>query len=384
MKLLTWNPIITLIVLSVVKISALSAQTKGVVVDENTYLPIAYVNIHSSDGYNVRGTTCDENGEFDINFDFRNLVFSHINYNQISVEKAEMHDTIFLTPASILLREVVVSNIRPDWIEKKLKSFVKLKSENYRTEAKNFAYRYDSYTLSDSSGYAFQSSGDLHIPPLTKNERCFIDAKTNVVKYKDGSAGTDFSSLQRILYDDFIAKFDDKFIRDYSFSQYPAFENEDENLVPLLFTNKKYKDVSGYIILDTLNNVIVEFERNSGTEYNVKTQTNGILRNYVAAWGASYHLLETKVKTSYKKSGNSYYLSESKYKSTQKIVSENKKHKWTNFHAAEAQLVVGEETQADTDKMIVVPKHWYMAIYTKKIQREDAALQNVPKRFERF
>ncbi|MDR2968407.1 MAG: carboxypeptidase-like regulatory domain-containing protein [Tannerellaceae bacterium] len=383
MKLLTSKQITVLIALLATGINVLFAQTKGVVADKNTHLPVGYVNIYTSNTDIVRGTNSDENGIFIAAFDFQNLTFSHINYNKITVEKSEINDTIFLTPIVNLLQEIVVTNARPDWIENKLKEVVRQKKKKYRTETKDFEYHYDSYTLSDSSGYAFQSSGNLRIPSLVKKERYFIEPKANIIKYKDESAGTDFGNFRRILYEDFIVYFDEKFINSNDFSQNLSFE--DDNLVQLLFTDKKYKDVVGYCILDTLNNVIVEVEQNLGTDYNLKTKTKGILRNYANSKGISYNILEIKVRTSYKKSGNGYYLSESKYKLTQQIVSENKKHKWTYLEAVEAQLFVNDETKINTSKMIVVPKFRYItAIYTKKMQREDAALQNIPKTFEKF
>lgn len=385
MKSLTLKQITVLITLLLIEISVLSAQKRNIVADEYTHLPIEYVNIYTSNAGNVRATNSDKDGMFEIDFDFQDLVFSHISYNKISIEKAKMSDTIFLTPNAILLQEVIVTNAPQTWIDNKLKEVVKQKKKNYRTKTKDFTYRYDSYTLSDSAGYAFQSSGTLQIPFLTSKERYSIDAQKNIIKYKDNTAGTDFTNLRRILYDDFIVSFDNKFIKDNNFSQNMSFENENDNLVQVLFSNKNYDDVSGYLILDTLNNVIVEVEQNAGTDYNIKTGINGLLRNYASSKGFSYNILESKVKTSYKKSGNSYYLSESKYKLTQKQALDHKKHKWTFFHASEAQLFVGDETQINTAKMIVLPEIKFMiAIYTKKMRQEDEALQNVPKTFEKF
>ena len=41
-------------------------------------------------------------------------------------------------------------------------------------------------------------------------------------------------------------------------------------LFQLVFTSKKFKDDEGYVLIDTLNNIIIEAERNLGTDSNIK------------------------------------------------------------------------------------------------------------------
>ena len=86
------------------------SQTKGVVVDITTRQPIPYVSIYTKNTESVLGSMSNEQGQFSINFSFNTLFLSHINYEKIEIKKENVRDTIYLTPASILLNEVVVSN----------------------------------------------------------------------------------------------------------------------------------------------------------------------------------------------------------------------------------------------------------------------------------
>ena len=81
-----------------------SAQTKGVVVDESGK-PIPYVNIWV-ENENI-GTTSEENGEFSINVsDNKYLIFSAIGY-ETQRKISNVLDKIVLTSNAIELNEVI-------------------------------------------------------------------------------------------------------------------------------------------------------------------------------------------------------------------------------------------------------------------------------------
>ncbi|MBF6641455.1 carboxypeptidase-like regulatory domain-containing protein [Flavobacterium sp. J49] len=90
---------------------SLSAQTKGIVVDENNK-PIPYVNIWV-ENENI-GTTSDENGAFIMNIsEDKTLVFSSVGFE---VKKTTVKDgeKVILVTAIYNLREVVISKRKQD------------------------------------------------------------------------------------------------------------------------------------------------------------------------------------------------------------------------------------------------------------------------------
>ena len=197
----------------------LFAQTKGVVVDKVSRQPISYVSIYAKTGDKVLGTVTNDKGEFSIDFSFQTLFFSHISYEKTEITKSDLRDSIYLIPTTTLLTEVVVSSRQPKWIKSVLTKIVEQKNKNYQATEKVFSYKYETYTLNDSNGYAFRSNGNLLIPQLKKNAQFKIDAQKNIIKYKDNTAGTDFSNLRRMLYDDFLLNLDNNFIIVISFIQ---------------------------------------------------------------------------------------------------------------------------------------------------------------------
>lgn len=363
----------------------LVSQTKGIIVDKETRQPVPYVSIYTKNGDKVFGTMSNEQGGFSIDFSFQSLFFSHINYEKAEIKKLNLGDTIYLVPSTVILNEIVVNNKAPQWINKVLKETVKQKVKNYQTSEKILSYNYETYTLTDSNGYAFKSNGNLAIPQLKKNSQYRIDAQKNIIKYKNQTAGVDFSNLRRMVYDDFISNFDNNFIKENNFTQNNSFENKNPNLVQLLFTSEKNQDDDGYIVIDTLNNVILEAERNSGTDFNIKTQTSSILRNAASAIGFHYNTWITKSNTKYTKIGQSYYISESKYKFYMKTSTKNKKVDAKYFTSIESKLYLDNKLKTISQKLIPLPKPYYLiAIMSKQMRQEEEALNKVTVSFEKF
>ena len=376
---------LTVQMLLIITTQLLMSQTKGVVVDITTRQPIPYVSIYTKNTESVLGSMSNEQGQFSINFSFNTLFLSHINYEKIEIKKENVRDTIYLTPASILLNEVVVSNRQPKWINSVLSRVIKDKEKNYQTLEKTLSYKYETYTLTDSNGYAFNSKGNIEFPKMKKNAQFKIDAQKNTIKYKDKTAGVDFSNFRRMLYNDFISGFDNKFIKEYNFRQNSSFINEDNNIIQLVFTSKKYQDDEGYIVLDTLKNVIIEAEKNSGTEFNIKTQTTAILRNVAASRGFNYDTWITKSNTKYAKIGQSYYISECKYKFYMKSTTKNKKVDAKYFTSIESKLFISNKIENASTVFKVIPKPYYLiAIMSKQMRLEEEALNKVPVSFEGF
>lgn len=363
----------------------LMSQTKGIIVDKETRKPIEFVSIYTKDGDKIFGAMSNERGEFNVNFSFQTLFFSHINYEKIEIVKSDLGDTVYLVPTNIVLNEVVVSNKQPQWLDRVLLKTVEQKTKKYQTSEKALSYTYETYTLTDSNGYAFKSKGNIVIPQLKKNPQFQIDAQRNTIKYKDKTAGVDFSNLRRMLYDDFMSNFDIKFIKENNFSHNRSFENKNTNIIQLVFTSKKFPDDEGYIVIDTLNNVVIEAEKNSGTDFNIKTQTSSILRNVAAARGFHYNIWITKSNTKYIKIGQSYYISECKYKFYMKTSTKNKKVDAKYFTSIESKLYLDNKINSESKELKVIPKPYYLiAIMSKQMRLEEEALNKVPVSFEKF
>ena len=365
----------------------LISQTKGVVIDKETGLPIAFVNVYTKVDEKIFGTVSNERGEFIFEYPSQTLFFTHINYEKLQVNSSSIKDTVFLTPTSYTLREVeaIVAYKQPQWIVDALERVLKERSKNYQTAEKIFSYHYQTETLNDSSGYAFNSEGDIKFPMINDNQ-FQINARNNIIKYKDNTAGVDFSNLQRMIYDDFILNYDKGFIKDNNFRPIKSYKNQDNNIIQLSFTSKKYNDDNGYIIIDTLNNVILEIERNSGTDFNTKTHTSGFLRSAATvSFGLSYNVWVTKTNSKYTKIGQSYYLAECKYKYLMKKTEKQKKTERTYFTSIESNIHFNDENNIIGSGFIEIPKPYYLiAIRTKKMRLAEEALAKVPITYEKF
>lgn len=363
----------------------LMSQKSGVIVDKESRQPIPYVSIYTKNAETVLGAISNENGKFSLEFPFQTLFFSHINYEKIELRKESIGDTVFLTPSTVLLNEVVVNNKEPLWIPRILNDVVRTKNKNYQIEDKQFSYNYESYTLGDSSGYAFKSKGNLLIPKLSNNPQYYINAQNNIIKYKDRTAGVDFTNLKRMLYVDFISYLDKKFINNNDFKQNSLFETSNSHLVQLFFYDKKDKTTNGYMVVDTVSNAIVEVEHNVGTEYNIKNNTTLYFKAFSPKLGIKHNLWITKSHFNYSKIGNSYYMSESRYKFIRKSTVKTKKMDSQYFTTIESKLSLhNQPTQTDTKLIPLLKPFDSITIYTKKMQSEEAALNKVPANFEKF
>lgn len=363
------------------------ARTTGVVIDMETYLPVPYTNIYTSDGGKVSGTASNSAGQFTVDFPFEILSFSHINYERKEITFKGSADTVFLKPRAVLLNEIVVSTKQPEWINRVLQKFISNKKERYRVTDKLFSYEYNTYTLNDSSGYEFNSTGNIMVPSMKNNQLYRINALENIIHYKDSLAGVDFSNMQRILYDNFINDFNRGFVKEHDFKQNHAYKNDNDNIVQLMFNSKKYDSDKGYIIMDTASCVILEAERNSGTAFNIKEHTSGSMRMIASKTkGFNYEEWVTSNYIRYVEIDGSYYPVDCKYKIYMKSSTVNKKNNEQYFVSIESELSMKDvATHIDTDNFTDIPRPYYMLlIRTKKMRLAEERLRAVPVRYVSF
>lgn len=375
------------LLLAIVLISQIvSAQNKGIILDIDTYKPIPYVNVYTTYNKDVFGTTSNTSGEFNANFHFKSLTFSHVNYEKSEILCDNLKDTIFLNPKTNLIGEVVISNKQPKWISYILERFRTQKKNIYRISEKTFSYQYDTHTLSDSSGYAFKSEGEIIVPKLESDIPFRINPKENAIHYKNNSAGVDFSNMQRILYDDFIDDFDKKFIKEHEFKQNHAYKSKNQNIIQLIFNSKEYDSDNGYIVMDTTSCTILEVVRSTGTDFNIKEQTSTALRTIASKtkgfnyeeWGIYYY-------TRYESFNGSCYPIDCRYKLYMKSSTKNKKRDDSYFVSIESKLSLIDKNSGVTNYFIDMPRPYYiLLIKSKKMRLDEEKLHNVPVKFNVF
>lgn len=376
--------ILTLVIINFYSTSM--AQTKGVIIDIETLSPIPFVSIHTK-GLNVRGTIGNEYGEYSINFKYDTVYFSHINYELLPLTKHSKCDTIFMTPIVHIMPDVVITVQNNKWIEKLLKQFVKEKSKNYHTEDQILNYSFDIKSLSDSSGYAFSSNGYLISPEYSKKEGYLICPITNLIKYKDKTAGKDFMQLRRSLYNNFIKDFDYGFIKKHIFSLTEYNCTLNKNLLKFSFKSKKGEENEGYIIIDTLKNVIIEFEQVSGTNYNINSNTSSLARFVGEKKGFRYTVWKTLIRGKYSLFDNSYHLAECRYQLFRQ--NEYKRGKGLFFTNIESVLNISRlKMKSDILKDYVwlkLPNPYSISIIVSKETRlAEEALERTPAKYELF
>lgn len=361
-----------------------NAQIQGVVLDYDTKKPIPFINIYTrASNSEIFGTTTNSDGSFIIDFSFNELSFKHINYKYKNVKKEELKDSVFLYPNTNLLDEVVISGKQASWITELLYEVVKHKEKNYASKEIYFQYKYETYSLSDTTGYAFSSIGNMLIQDGLKNDECAVAPKIGIIKYKDNTAGCDFRNLQKIIYENsFIKNFNKKFIKNYSFQKESI---NDNNIITLSFKSEKYKDDRGFITIDTVDKAIIECRRISGTEFNVKNRTNAIYRNFAkSAMGFDYKDMQSEIYVKYVKNKEYYQLSESKIKSYISSIHKKKKREYTYFSATEAQIYLQPTDKPKNVSWITLPKPFYIGIEKKKDRLAYDALQKIPKKHIQF
>lgn len=352
------------------------------IIDSETKHPIQYVTAFSTKGNNVTSAISDERGLIDISKIDEGLInFIHNEYKEFQIEKNKIKDTIYLNPIikTFNIQEVVINkNQQKDFIDKLLIEIVKNKNLNYSKSNTYSNYQYKTFSLTASSGYAFESNGLLKI----QNNNAYIDPIKNFIKYKDNTAGPDFSNLQKMIYDDFLEKFDEKFLKNYSFIKNFQYNIDDNSTIMLLFNSKKYgEEDKGYIIIDTTSKAIIEFQRISSTNYNLKERTSSIYRNFLASVGQEYKELPTNILITFKKIDKFYQPTFIRFKTVVSI----KRKKEITFNSSESELSLNYLNISNKGNWLFLPEPYYiMGIMSKKTNEQYQALQKINAEHKNF
>ena len=109
-----------IIVLCINTLSWCQEKISGTIIDSETKQPIAYVNLFTEDDLknNTTGSMSNEIGAFTLNKTNQKVTFSHINYEEVTMDIQNLTE-IKLVPKKYILDEIVVSNESPkDYLKK--------------------------------------------------------------------------------------------------------------------------------------------------------------------------------------------------------------------------------------------------------------------------
>lgn len=190
----------------------LQARRQCVVVDAVSHSPVAHASLYAKYGGKFRAAITDSGGRAVVGFPFRRLTVSHLNYEKRQL--TSVPDTVWLRPKSYVTPEVVVTSKEPAWIRPMLKRFVKNKGKLYLNRIENVGYDYVSQSIDTNRVYRYHSKG-IMLLPSPKSNRYFLAQREGVVYSADTMRLTDTGNLRRILYEDFVANFDNGFIRNH-------------------------------------------------------------------------------------------------------------------------------------------------------------------------
>ena len=357
----------------------LFAQKGFVIWDRVNNIPVNKASVYTTYMGKVRSAFSDQQGRVVVDFAFDNLTVSHINYQKESVKV--LPDTLFMEQSTQLLSEVVVSPVgEPAWVRPMLMGFVKTKARKYRNVGVQ-RYAYQTQNVGDTVLYRFASNG------LVRKNECFeISPLENVITFKDKSAGCDYGNLKNTLYHDFVSDMDEKFVKEHKF--YVDNESEDlgANVVRILFKSKKDWKDSGYLCIDTLQNVILRAKRSTGLAYNVQHRTNALVRSTInAMYGHKYKDWQIDIEAVYQQADNYFYLSSCRYSNYIQEEFDGKKKKGVEAYNVtsiyEAQPCQKNKMSEGTEFLLLPQPFAMKIIVSKKERKQEELLQDMKKEY---
>ena len=354
------------------------AQKAFVIWDKANNIPVSRASVYTTYMGKVRSTFSDQQGRVVVDFAFDNLIVSHINYQKQKVKV--LTDTLFMEQSTQMLSEVIVSPTgEPVWIKPMLMDFIKTKAKRYEGN-RILRYEYQTQNVGDTVLYRFVSNG------LIRKKKYFeISPLENVITFKDKSAGCDYGNLKNTLYHDFVSDMDEKFVKEHKF--YVDNESEDlgANVVRILFKSKKDWKDSGYLCIDTLQNVILRAKRSTGLDYNVQHRTNALVRSTInAVYGHKYKDWQIDIEAVYQQADNEFYLSSCRYSNYMQEEFDGKKKRVEVYNVIstyEAQPCQKDMVGEDAVFLLLPHPFAMKIIVSKKESRQEELLQNVKKAY---
>lgn len=260
----------------------------GIIKDSETLQPITYVNIFSEDDLknNTTGTISNENGEFIVENNKTKISFSHISYENLTIDINTSQKEIFLKPKNYILDEIVVSNINPrDYLKKimslsnarldkntLLKSYCReiVKVNNEFTKYSDALVDYAIQKGNGKSVLTLKQSRTIQNNKLDNAENESIESKNSAFDIRDYvKKAYNFEYIQKLLEND-----------DYEFERRIKKEANGEEYEFVEIIPKAESDEmlnTGYIIIDQKTNSIIEFKIYSSENHLKNAKTINLL-----------------------------------------------------------------------------------------------------------
>ena len=369
-------------------------QRRVVVADAVSREPVERASLFTKDGGTFRAAISDEQGVAHVDFNFRRLTVSHLNYQQLQL--TSLPDTIWLQTKYRQTPEVVVTNKEPAWIREKLRQVVKLKERNYFTRSDTMAMDYHTESLDQRSIYRYHMTGLLRMRD-SENKRYAISPDTSSIVASDSTTLTDVANLRRMLYEDFVAELDRGFISGHRWAENPDYEGNSKNEIELVFRSKQRVDDRGRLVIDTARCVILQARRFTGTETNrhermsaVLYAMSQVLTGYkVVKWTRDYHV-------SYgERPDGTFFPREVRYKTYMETQDNDTDQQQEEFHNQtgggfpnmEATLYIADPNPSPLGRGELweeLPTSWYIRYSSDEARQQEVRLANLKSSFTIF
>ena len=381
--------------------SALHAQ-KCVLIDKLTGEPIVHASLYCKENGKFKSAISNDRGVATVDFAFKKLTISHLNYEKITVTK--LADTIRLTPRDYETAEVLVQEREPEWIKRKLRQVVKEKDRHYFTRSDTLSYSYDTQSIGNRSFYHFTSEGFLGMKSKENKHFSFLQ-RQGTITASDSTRLTDVVNLRRMLHEDFVSDLDNTFVRTHRFAVNEEYEG-DPGVVELAYRSTKHDKDHGRIVVDTLHNIIRSASRISGKDCNQSLRTSAfmlttarLLSGYVIrVWDVDYRVTYTEHQGNWLPSEVRYkFYFKNTESRPEKLESEFNKKTGGGFANMEATLSLKYDStavipapiaapKANTDSTQVptwkeIPKSWYLKFNSDAERAYEIELSHMPATF---
>ncbi|MGB1230720.1 MAG: carboxypeptidase-like regulatory domain-containing protein [Winogradskyella sp.] len=261
---------------------------EGVVKDSETLLPIQYVSIYSENELknNSTGTISNKNGEFSIAFNNSKIIFSHINYETITINLDKDLKEILLKPKKYILDEIVISNENPkDYLKKIITSSNKKIDKNtllkgycreivkINNEFTKFSDAMVNYYVKKGNGKSNLVLGQhraLKSNKLDDKDYEILSDINTVFNVKDYVKDAyDFEALERLLKSDDY-EFERKIKKEADGAEYDYI-----NIIPNEKSDKMLN--KGYVIIDPNTKSILEYKIYTSENHLKNTKLKNLL-----------------------------------------------------------------------------------------------------------
>ena len=362
---------------------------KTVVVDAVTRLPVEHASLYAKEGRAFHSVVADDEGRAVVDFPFRKLTVSHLNYEKQVLTRVP--DTVWMKPLVRMVNEVTVYSGEPAWIRKTLKRFVKEKTTRYHTHPEVLHYDYNSQSISGRQYYQYQSEGWMRMPSPEKKGYDFHQLSGHITAV-DSTTLTDVANLRRMLYEDFVDEMDKKFISGHRF--YIDYDYEGaKNEVSLIFRDKKYGDDRGHFIIDTARCVIVSAQRHIGIKTNKQLRVSDFMLSMARIMtGYKIHEWMVDYRVTYEETSGSWHPADIAYKfyfkaedpnDTDEQSQEFSRQTGGGFSNMESTVRLRHTDIApdDSTRWMSLPRSWILKYNTDEQRAYEVELSNLPATF---